>query len=415
MELTLLGTAAPDGLPRPGCPCAGCAASVGAHVRAATAVLVDGALLLDATPGAAAGAARAGHAPSGIRYVLPARPEEGGQADVPLPGLPPAGRLPVGQELATASGHRVRAVPVDVPGTGYAVTGPDGTRALYLPPGAAPADPAAAGPGGTEGADRTDPVAQRPYEVVLADVLGRPEALARLRAAGAIGPGTDVIAVHLDHDDPLGAELARRCTASGARAVPDGTTVLTGRPVPPPAVPRRTLVVGGTRSGKSLQAERRLETFPEVVYAATGGSRDGDHEWAHRVQLHRERRPARWRTVETSELLPLLAEEGPPLLVDCLAAWLADAMERTDAGDETAWLGGGQQKLRARSAELAAGVRTARRRVVLVSSEAGSGARPCTARERRYRDELGWLNAAVGGACEEVLLVVAGQVLALKG
>ncbi|MFD6974904.1 adenosylcobinamide kinase/adenosylcobinamide phosphate guanyltransferase, partial [Streptomyces sp. NPDC059949] len=56
MELTLLGTAAPEGLPRPGCPCAGCAASVGAHARAATAVLVDGVLLLDATPGAGAGA-----------------------------------------------------------------------------------------------------------------------------------------------------------------------------------------------------------------------------------------------------------------------------------------------------------------------------------------------------------------------
>ncbi|MER6197929.1 bifunctional adenosylcobinamide kinase/adenosylcobinamide-phosphate guanylyltransferase [Streptomyces sp. NPDC001586] len=404
MELTLLGTAAPEGLPRPGCPCAGCAASVGAHARAATAVLVDGVLLLDATPGAGAGAARAGHAPSGIRYVLPARPEKGGPAGAPVPGLPPAGRLPAGQQLAAASGHRVRAVSVDVPGTGYAVTGPDGTRALYLPPGAAPT--------GGEGADRA---AERPYEVVFADVLGRPEALARLRASGAVGPGTDVIAVHLDHDDPLGAELARRCVAAGARAVPDGTAVLTGRPVPAPTVPRRTLVVGGTRSGKSLQAERRLEAHPDVVYAATGGGRDGNPDWVQRVQLHRERRPAHWRTVETRDLLPLLAQDGPPLLVDCLASWLADAMERIDAGDDTAWLGGGQQKLRAQSAELAAAVRATRRRVVLVSSEVGSGVEPGTVWQRRYRDELGWLNAAVGGTCEEVLLVVAGQVLALKG
>ncbi|MFE7185103.1 bifunctional adenosylcobinamide kinase/adenosylcobinamide-phosphate guanylyltransferase [Streptomyces erythrochromogenes] len=407
MELTLLGTAAPEGLPRPGCPCAGCAASVGAHARAATAVLVDGVLLLDATPGAGTGAARAGHAPSGIRYVLAARTEEDGPAGGPLPGLPPAGRLSAGQQLTAASGHRVRAVAVDVPGTGYAVTGPDGTRALYLPPGAAPA--------GGEGTDRADRGAEHPYDVVLADVLGRPEAPARLRASGAVGPGTDVIAVHLDHDDPLGAELARRCVAAGARAVPDGTAVLTGRPVPAPAVPRRTLVVGGTRSGKSLQAERRLEAHPDVVYAATGGGRDGNPDWLHRVHLHRERRPAHWRTVETLDLLPLLAEDGPPLLIDCLASWLAGAMEQIDAGDDTAWLGGGQEKLRARSAELAAAVREARRRVVLVSSEVGSGVEPGTVWQRRYRDELGWLNAAVGGTCEEVLLVVAGQVLALKG
>ncbi|MFF4324060.1 bifunctional adenosylcobinamide kinase/adenosylcobinamide-phosphate guanylyltransferase [Streptomyces sp. NPDC001568] len=412
MELTLLGSAGPEGLPRPGCPCAGCAASVGAHARAATAVLVDGVLLLDATPGAGAGAARAGHAPSGIRYVLPARPEEGGPAGAPQPGLPPAGRLPAGQHLAADSGHRVRAVPVDVPGTGYVVTGPDGTRALYLPPGAAPTGPTAALPGGGEGAERGT---ERPYEVVLADVLGRPEALARLRASGAVGPGTDVIAVHLDHDDPLGAELARRCVAAGARAVPDGTAVLTGRPAPAPAAPRRTLVTGGTRSGKSLQAERRLEAHPDVVYAATGGGRDGNPDWVHRVHLHRERRPAHWRTVETRDLIPLLAEDGPPLLVDCLASWLSEEMETIDAGDDTAWLGGGRQKLRDRSAELAAAVRATRRRVVLVSSEVGSGVEPGTVRQRRYRDELGWLNAAVAGTCEEVLLVVAGQVLALKG
>ncbi|MFF7296675.1 bifunctional adenosylcobinamide kinase/adenosylcobinamide-phosphate guanylyltransferase [Streptomyces sp. NPDC008265] len=369
MELALLGTAAPEGLPRPGCPCAACATSVGEYVRAATAVLVDGVLLLDVAPGASAAAARAGHAPSGIRYVLAARPEGGGPAGVPGPGLPP---------------------------------------------GAAPAD-------GGEGADRgarrgARRGAERPYEVVLVDVLGRPEALARLRASGAVGPDTDVIAVHHDHDGPLGAELARRCVAAGARAVPDGTAVLAGRPVPAPAVPRRTLVLGGTRSGKSLQAERRLEAHPDVVYAAPGGrGRAGNPDWAHRLRQHRERRPAHWRTVETHDLLPLLAEDGPPLLIDCLASWLADAMERIDAGDDTAWLGGGQEELRSWSSELAAAVRATRRRVVLVSSEVGSGVEPDTVWQRRYRDELGRLNAAVGGTCEEVLLVVAGQVLALKG
>ncbi|HET6353048.1 MAG TPA: adenosylcobinamide kinase/adenosylcobinamide phosphate guanyltransferase, partial [Streptomyces sp.] len=47
MELTLLGTGAPAGLPRPDCPCAVCATARGASARAATALLVDGALLLD--------------------------------------------------------------------------------------------------------------------------------------------------------------------------------------------------------------------------------------------------------------------------------------------------------------------------------------------------------------------------------
>ncbi|GAA1593364.1 MULTISPECIES: bifunctional adenosylcobinamide kinase/adenosylcobinamide-phosphate guanylyltransferase [Streptomyces] len=400
MELTLLGTGTPEGLPRPGCPCAACAVSVGPLARAATSLLVDGALLLDLTPGAVLAGARAGHSLAGVRQVLLTHPHDGPPVELP-PGLPTAGRVPDGRELAVISGHRVRAVPMDAPGTGYEVTGPDGGRLLYLPPGGAPA--------GTNGT-----MAERPYDMVLADVLGRPEALARLRASGAAGPTTDVIAVHLDHDVPPGRELQRRCAAAGARAVPDGATVTVGEYHAVPDLPRRTLVLGGARSGKSVEAERRLEGFPEVVYAATSGSRDGDAEWAARVGLHRERRPASWRTVETCELVPLLAEGGPPLLVDCLALWLTDAMDRAGAWDDAVWEARGREELRERTAELVAAVRATRRTVVAVSNEVGSGVVPATASGRRFRDELGRLNAAVAAECEHVLLVVAGQALVLK-
>ncbi|MER7736675.1 bifunctional adenosylcobinamide kinase/adenosylcobinamide-phosphate guanylyltransferase [Streptomyces erythrochromogenes] len=400
MELTLLGTGTPEGLPRPGCPCAACAVSVGPRARAATAVLVDGALLLDLTPGAVLAGARAGHSLAGVRQVLLTHPHDGPAVELP-PGLPTAGRVPDGQELSVISGHRVRAVPMDAPGTGYEVTGPDGGRLLYLPPGGAPA--------GTAGR-----AGQRPYDTVLADVLGRPEALARLRAGGAVGPATDVIAVHLDHDVPPGRELERRLAAAGARAVPDGTTVVVGDYGTAADLPRRTLVLGGARSGKSVEAERRLESFPEVVYVATGGTRDGDAEWARRVGLHRERRPASWRTVETCELVPLLAEDGPALLIDCLALWLTDAMDRAGAWDDEVWAGHGRQELAERTAALVAAVRATRRQVVLVSNEVGSGVVPATASGRRFRDELGRLNARVAGECEHVLLVVAGQATVLK-
>ncbi|MBW5485419.1 adenosylcobinamide kinase/adenosylcobinamide phosphate guanyltransferase [Streptomyces bambusae] len=398
--MTLLGTGAPEGLPRPGCPCAACAVSVGTRARAATAVLVDGALLLDLTPGAVLAAARAGHSLGGVRQVLLTHPHDGPAVELP-PGLPTAVRVPDGRELAVISGHRVRAVPMDSPGTGYEVTGPDGERLLYLPPGCAPA--------GTEARSGV-----RPYDMVLADVLGRPEALARLRASGEAGPATDVVAVHLDHDTPPGRELKRRCAAAGARAVPDGATLVVGDYQLVPDVPRRTLVLGGARSGKSYEAERRLEAFPEVHYVATGGTRDGDPEWAQRVGLHRERRPGSWRTLETCELVPLLAENGPPLLIDCLALWLTDAMDRAGAWDDEVWAASGQKELRERTASLAAALRATRRTVVAVSNEVGSGIVPATASGRRFRDELGRLNAVVAGECEHVLLVVAGQALVLK-
>ncbi|MFB6816400.1 bifunctional adenosylcobinamide kinase/adenosylcobinamide-phosphate guanylyltransferase [Streptomyces sp. NPDC056347] len=400
MELTLLGTGAPDGLPRPECPCAACALARGAGARSSTALLVDGALLLDLTPDAVFAAARAGHSLSGVRQVLLTHPHDGPAVELPA-GLPPAGRVPDGRELTLISGHRVRAVPMDAPGTGYEVVGPEGSRLLYLPRGAAPAG-------------LPDRVGE-PYDMVVGDVVGRPDAVARLRAAGAVGPATGIVAVHLDHDAPPGAELGRRLAAAGARAVPDGTTLVVGEAPEAPAVPRRTLVTGGARSGKSVEAERRLETFPEVVYVATGGDREGDADWAARVGLHRERRPAVWRTEETCELAELLAADGPPLLIDCLSLWLTDAMDRVGAWDDAAWAGGGEEALRARTAELVAAVRATRRTVVAVTNETGSGVVPATAAGRRFRDELGRLNAAVAAECEQVLLVVAGQALTLRG
>ncbi|MFI0819133.1 bifunctional adenosylcobinamide kinase/adenosylcobinamide-phosphate guanylyltransferase [Streptomyces sp. NPDC021098] len=402
MELTLLGTGAPDGLPRHGCPCAACATAVGDEARAATALLIDGSLLLDLTPGAAFAAARAGYSLVGVRQVLLSHPHAGPAVEFPA-GLPAPGRVPDGRELSLISGHRVRAMALDSPGTGYEVTGPDGTRLLYLPPGGAPSGLSA------------PPDPSEPYAMVVLDVLGRPDALARLRASGAVGATTDVVAVHVDHTVPPGAELHRRLATAGARTVPDGKTLIVGEYHEVPDLPRRTLVLGGARSGKSLEAERRLAAFPDVLYVATGGTRDGDREWAARIAAHRDRRPGSWRTAETCDLVPLLAEDGPPLLIDCLALWLTDAMDAVGAWDDEKWTHGGERALHERVAALVAAVRGTGRTVVAVSNEVGAGVVPATAAGRRFRDELGRLNAGFAGECEQVLLVVAGQPLPLRG
>jgi adenosylcobinamide kinase/adenosylcobinamide-phosphate guanylyltransferase len=226
---------------------------------------------------------------------------------------------------------------------------------------------------------------------------------------------TDVVAVHLGHGNPPGPELGRRLAAWGARVVPDGTVLHAGAAAttPRPSLPRRTLLLGGARSGKSVEAERRLAAEPAVVYVATGGTRPGDAEWAERVEEHRARRPDTWRTVETTDLEPLLGETGPPLLVDCLALWLAAVMDDLGAWDDARWRTGAAAALAERTERLVEAVHGARRRVVLVSNEVGSGVVPTTGTGRRYRDELGRLNARVAARCEEVLLLVAGRAVPL--
>ncbi|CAM5709511.1 bifunctional adenosylcobinamide kinase/adenosylcobinamide-phosphate guanylyltransferase [Streptomyces violaceorubidus] len=255
---------------------------------------------------------------------------------------------------------------------------------------------------------------REPYDLVLADVVGRPDALAKLRVVGAAGPTTDVVAVHLDHDVPPGRELARRLAAAGARAVPDGTTLSVGWYQDVPDVPRRTLVLGGARSGKSVEAERRLETFPEVLYVATGGCRNGDTEWAARVCAHRERRPGSWRTTETCDLVPLLRGRGPAP-PGRLPVPVADG--RDGRGRRVGRRGAGRRRRTGvgTASELTEAVRATRRTLVAVSNEVGSGIVPATASGRRYRDELGRLNAAFAAEFEQVLLVVAGQALVLRG
>ncbi|MBO1415980.1 bifunctional adenosylcobinamide kinase/adenosylcobinamide-phosphate guanylyltransferase [Streptomyces sp. FH025] len=182
-----------------------------------------------------------------------------------------------------------------------------------------------------------------------------------------------------------------------------------------PPLPR-TLLLGGARSGKSTRAEQLLADRPDVLYVATGGTRDGDAEWAQRIALHRERRPESWRTAETCDLEAVLADtaDPAPVLIDCLALWLTAVMDECDAWSDTTWANGGEAAVRRRCEALAAAWAATPRTVVAVSNEVGMGVVPATPAGRRFRDTLGRLNMAVADASERVLLVVAGQVLTVK-
>lgn len=167
-----------------------------------------------------------------------------------------------------------------------------------------------------------------------------------------------------------------------------------------------TLVLGGTRSGKSRYAEDLLPADAPVRYLATARRDDTDDEWTARLAAHRDRRPAAWTTVENPDVATLLAAGGGPMLVDDLATWLTGVLD--DAGSwataETPPQVGG----------LVAAVRASSARVVLVSAEVGLGVVPATRAGRLFRDELGALNAALAAVADEVVLLVAGLPLRLK-
>lgn len=175
----------------------------------------------------------------------------------------------------------------------------------------------------------------------------------------------------------------------------------------------RCLVLGGARSGKSAWAERRFAA-EQVRYLATGYPPHEDAEWGQRVAAHRARRPATWLTLESIDVAGALSRsDSRPLLVDCLTLWLTRTLD--DAGAWTMTGNDATAAIRPHLLALAAAVAGAAGESVLVSNEVGSGIVPGTAAGRLFADLLGELNCLVAAHCDEVVLMVAGIPVPVKG
>jgi adenosylcobinamide kinase / adenosylcobinamide-phosphate guanylyltransferase len=261
----------------------------------------------------------------------------------------------------------------EVPG-GYDVRTPRGHRVLF-----------ASGPGA-----RPRPASPGPYDAVLLDLAGDPAHLGWLRHVGAVTPATRIEAVQVDHRIASPAELDRRL-ARWRR---------------PFAAPWRTLVLGGARSGKSEEAERRVLAHGDVTYVATGVMHADDPDWRARVAAHRERRPPWWETAETIDVAGLLRTATGTLLVDAMGTWLTAMFDALGAWEYP-------RAVQPRVDELVDAWRSTEAHVVAVSDEVGLSVVPATASGRAFRDMLGRLNQRLAAESEETALVVAGRVLEL--
>lgn len=440
MRLTLLGTASGDGWPNPFCTCASCAGMrMRGEVRCQTSVLVDDVLLLDCGPEVPSAAARIGRSLAGVRHLLIThahhdhlgpgalvwRSWAGRPEPLDLVGPPavlaacaewigpedPVARHEVhaGDRL-DLGGYDVRVLaarhgePWAGPAVLYDVSGPNGRRILY------------ATDTGPMPAETLDAVAGAAYDVVLLEetfgdatdhgtdhlnLASFGETVAELRRRGALTAATRVVPVHLSHRNPPTPELARRFAAWGVDLLPDGADLEVGAaPALRPGGPRRVLILGGARSGKSVEAERRLAAEPAVTYVATAAERPDDEEWVARLAAHRARRPASWRTLETTDLVGLLRDSPGTLLIDCLTLWLGAQLDRPGLTD--------------RVDELVAAWRQSPAYAVAVSNEVGSGVVPAYESGRRFRDELGRLNARLAAESDEVWLMTAGLARRLR-
>lgn len=169
-------------------------------------------------------------------------------------------------------------------------------------------------------------------------------------------------------------------------------------------LPRSTFVLGGAASGKSAWAEKLIESKRlNAVYVATGQA--FDDETKKKIEIHRARRDARWRTVEAPhDIAPALATAKPneAVLIDCATMWLSNhLLVGTDLDDAQ----GG----------LIAALRQSTAPVVIVSNEVGQGIVPENALARQFREAQGRLNIALAAEADLVVQVIAGLPQVLKG
>jgi histidinol-phosphate/aromatic aminotransferase/cobyric acid decarboxylase-like protein/adenosyl cobinamide kinase/adenosyl cobinamide phosphate guanylyltransferase len=165
-----------------------------------------------------------------------------------------------------------------------------------------------------------------------------------------------------------------------------------------------TLVIGGTRSGKSAHAERLAhESGMPVRYVATADASDAT--MAERISAHVARRPAGWTTVEAGpRLADALADaDGMCVLVDGLGVWIAGAMH---AGEDVLE----QIDEVLRLAETAADTR-----LIVVAEQAGEGVLPADRLSRAWLDTLGETTQRLAARAARVELVVAGRAVDLTG
>ena len=166
---------------------------------------------------------------------------------------------------------------------------------------------------------------------------------------------------------------------------------------------RVTLVTGGVKSGKSAYVvEQAAHCGPDVLFVAT--CRPGDDAgMLDRVERHRAERPSSWETLEVAEDVgSVLSADRDAAVVDCLNLLVSQMLVR----------GASEAEIHDR---VDAFVSAAPCRLFVVTNEVGSGVHPHGELALRFVDVLGRVNQRAARAADDVILLVAGIPLAVKG
>lgn len=168
---------------------------------------------------------------------------------------------------------------------------------------------------------------------------------------------------------------------------------------------RIILVSGGQRSGKSGYAQKlALQLSDHPVYLAT--SRVWDDEYRKRIERHQRERGAQWTNIEEEKLLGNHCVEGRVAVIDCVTLWSTNFFFDNDSDVEKSL-----QEIKEEFERFTAQDAT----FIFVTNELGLGGISENIIQRHFTDLQGWVNQYIAGKADEVILMVSGIPLKVKG
>ncbi|MBR3064263.1 MAG: bifunctional adenosylcobinamide kinase/adenosylcobinamide-phosphate guanylyltransferase [Bacteroidales bacterium] len=165
------------------------------------------------------------------------------------------------------------------------------------------------------------------------------------------------------------------------------------------------LITGGARSGKSAYAEQMALALSEApVYLAT--ARIWDEEFRERVRRHQERRGPQWTNIEEEKYLSRHPVAGRVVLVDCLTLWCTNFFFDLESQVDAALTAAREEfdRFTAQDATF-----------LFVTNEIGMGGTSDNEIQRKFTDLQGWMNQYAASRADEVILMVSGIPVKIKG
>jgi adenosylcobinamide kinase / adenosylcobinamide-phosphate guanylyltransferase len=172
---------------------------------------------------------------------------------------------------------------------------------------------------------------------------------------------------------------------------------------------RLTLLTGPVRSGKTRFAVQWALNFPSPrSYIATAQGLDS--EMVERIRHHQEERGPAFQTIEEplnlSSALEKINKSYSFVVVDCLTLWVNNLLSA---------MGSEGQGIQEKFAELFTVLKGTPIPVILIGNEVGWGIVPENALARIFRDLSGRLHQEIAQIADQVILMVAGLPLVVKG